>query len=75
MYRVTYRPKPSAPWESCYLVAGGRQKAIESAKQITAQERCLGTRGQAGIMKETAKKVTIIRDQEEQQKEQQKEGN
>jgi hypothetical protein len=72
MLRVMYRPRKSAPWESCYLVAGGRQRAIASARQIANQEVVLGGRGQAGIMKENSRKVTIIKADAAEQK---KEGN
>lgn len=60
MYRVMYRPRPSAPWESCCLVSGGRAKAVVSARQIAEQEDALNGRGQVGVMEEAAKKVTII---------------
>jgi hypothetical protein len=60
-----YRPKPSGEWQSCYLVEGGRARAIESARQIVRQERSMGGRGQAGIMAEDAHKVTIIREESE----------
>lgn len=65
MTRVMYRPKPSGEWESCYLVDGDRAKAVKSARQIVRQERCIGGRGQAGIMNEKARKVTIIREESE----------
>ncbi len=61
MLRVMYRPRRSAPWESCYLVKGGRKQAMASAKEVANQEILLGGNGQAGIMKENARKVTIVK--------------
>lgn len=63
-FRVVYRALPGHPWESCYLVAGGRrgrERALESARQVAEQEVALGACGQVGIQPEEGGRVVVVR--------------
>jgi hypothetical protein len=60
-FRVVYRPRRSAPWETCYLVPFGRKAALKSAREVLEQEDELGSGGQIGIQSENGGPVTVIR--------------
>jgi hypothetical protein len=63
-FRVVYRARAHHAWESCYLVDGGRrgrERALESARQVAAQEFAMGCSGQVGIQPEDGGRVVLVR--------------